>query len=775
MAQDAAEASTAKVPMSNEVAEILEIGQTPLKDIYSTVFNQNLGLEDFLVFEQVIADELGPRRAQFDLAKALRDFLRLKGEDRWALTTLTVEFEALWEHTSEHLAKALPENPPQDQRDKLRDEIRDLLERLKQRLPTANRLRLADPLGHEENEASRYNNAFEDAGGKESVEKYREWSDQAARELERRYPQKPTQSKEYQILGLDALYEEARKVRPLFMKVAEALAQRTYAVLVKGDLKSIAKAEAKCRVRFGGDVSQLCDLVRATLVYHGSVHVMYSALKDMLIVTPQMTFEHQHFLRFEDHFVGAPLPGGYRTVTLQVVIDCHVCELQVTVKKMAEAYEKSDRHRAFRNWDEDILSLAMKRDWTHCKLRLSERNCHLLENEIGYIVNVNHARDKLGRVAMHWAASHGELEICDLLAKRRANVSAVDDKGDLPFARALTKGHLEVADFLLKRHADSLHSVNGSREISQKTRQRLEWLLDWVTDKAQDDERFLPFVRLIAISDSENVIDRAAPGSTLMQRTRLHLACAAGQRGVVRALCQGRSNPNLRDKDLCTPLHIAALELNPQGQAEVWQDLHNEGQLLPYSGQRMVMKQAKADIMDTLIQFSADVNAPTGTGMTCLLHVTCLRGLIKETEALLNANAEVNIHDDNGSTPMHLAAHYGWPLILRALTVLGKHVDVNANDNRGYTPLDVLTDAGHPRECSKHLESRDGRHSLFWAIHNNQLDVLKSLLDSKADPYVRNRHGESAADLMESKGIRLRFVAIKSENNNDVNTNGVSG
>merc|ERR1719161_454536 len=685
-----------------------------------------------------------------------------------------MEWEPLWEHTAESLAKAIPENPVSDQRDKLREELRDLLGRLAGRLPTANRLRLADPLGHEENEASRYDRAFEDAGGKESVEKYREWSDQAARELERRYPQKPTQSKEYQILGLDALYEEARKVRPLFMKVAEALAQRTYAVLLKGDLKSIAKAEAACRVRFGGDVSQLCDLVRATLVYHGSVHVMYSALKDML-QTPQMTFEHQHFLRFEDHFVGEPLPGGYRTVTLQVVIDCHVCELQVTVKKMAEAYEKSDRHRAFRNWDEDILSLAMKRDWTHCKLRLSERNCHLLENEIGYIVNVNHARDKLGRVAMHWAASHGELEICDLLTKRRANVSAVDDNGDLPFARALTKGHLEVSDFLLKRHADSLHSVNGSREISQKTRQRLEWLLDWVTDKAQDDEKFLPFVRLIAISDPENVIDRTAPGSTLMQRTRLHLACAAGQRGVVRALCQGRSNPNLRDKDFCTPLHIAALELNPQGQADVWNDVHNEGQLLPYSGQKNVMKSIKAEIMEDLIKFNADVNASTGVGMTCLLHVTCKRGQIKETEALLNANAEVNVHDDHGATPMHLAALCGWPLILRALTVLGKHVDVNANDDRGYTPLDVLKDAGHPRECSKHLESRDGRHSLFWAIHNNQLDVLKSLLDSKADPYVRNRHGESAADLMESKGIRLRFVAIKSENNNDVNTNGVSG
>merc|ERR1719316_1461720 len=81
-----------------------------------------------------------------------------------------MEWEALWEHTSESLAKAIPENPPQEQRDKLREDLRELLGRLAQRLPTANRLRLADPLGHEENEASRYNNAFEDAGGKESVE-----------------------------------------------------------------------------------------------------------------------------------------------------------------------------------------------------------------------------------------------------------------------------------------------------------------------------------------------------------------------------------------------------------------------------------------------------------------------------------------------------------------------------------------------------------------------------------------------------------------------------
>jgi ankyrin repeat protein len=62
-------------------------------------------------------------------------------------------------------------------------------------------------------------------------------------------------------------------------------------------------------------------------------------------------------------------------------------------------------------------------------------------------------------------------------------------------------------------------------------------------------------------------------------------------------------------------------------------------------------------------------------------------------EFLLTNKADVNARNDNGDTPLHLAAEFGRKEVVEFL--LTNKADVNARDNNGETPLQLTTDRIH--------------------------------------------------------------------------------
>ncbi len=102
---------------------------------------------------------------------------------------------------------------------------------------------------------------------------------------------------------------------------------------------------------------------------------------------------------------------------------------------------------------------------------------------------------------------------------------------------------------------------------------------------------------------------------------------------------------------------------------------------------------------------------------------TALHGVAGEhhpemAQLLIDHGANVNAANDEGVTPLHLAA---WPEMVAVL--LRNGADLEARDRRGDTPL--LTQAAEP-------ESED---------------VMEALLQAGADVEARNADGESAMDL----------------------------
>jgi ankyrin repeat protein len=65
----------------------------------------------------------------------------------------------------------------------------------------------------------------------------------------------------------------------------------------------------------------------------------------------------------------------------------------------------------------------------------------------------------------------------------------------------------------------------------------------------------------------------------------------------------------------------------------------------------------------------------------------------KNQTLLIEAGADINKADDDGVTPLYIAAELGQEAIVRALIEAG--ADVNKATDNGWTPLSIAAQEGH--------------------------------------------------------------------------------
>ena len=296
-----------------------------------------------------------------------------------------------------------------------------------------------------------------------------------------------------------------------------------------------------------------------------------------------------------------------------------------------------------------------------------------------------------GMTALHWAASHGDAMLAQMLLSAGANLRATTRLGGITALHmASQSGHAHVVAALIAAGADAnVVTATGATAVMLAAR---AGSADTVT-------------RLVETGADVNIKERA------FGQTALMIAAGLDRAEVVRLLlargADWRAASSVADlKVLTAPIE----EGSPRGGAAAAANAV-PGVTRPYRYNELIGTQG---------------------GLTAL-HFAARQGSAAAARALVEGGADVNlVSPGDGATPLLVALINGH-LDLAAM-LLDKGADPNLVSQAGVSPLYATLNvqwapiAAYPQPRSHLQQTR------------TYLDVLKRLLDRGADPNARVRH-----------------------------------
>ena len=293
------------------------------------------------------------------------------------------------------------------------------------------------------------------------------------------------------------------------------------------------------------------------------------------------------------------------------------------------------------------------------------------------------ARTQEGRTPLHLAANIGNTTVARLLLQSNANIEARDKDEMTPLLHAAMSGHTAVAQLLLQSKANI-----EARTSDQKTP---------LLQAAQGGHTA---VAQLLLQSKANIEARTSD-----QKTPLLQAAQGGHTAVVQLLLQFKADIEARDWSGKTPLFPTVAG----NFSTVWRKSIDTGRLLLQHGADINAKDSngktplaeslriKAEAMaHMLIDEGASVKGSDLSDNT-VLHYAAYHRLGAVLSRLLEMGAHIDGTNIYGATPLHEAIQYQSVLpqvergtfkafhIVQLLVAAG--ADIEMSDNRGQTPL----------------------------------------------------------------------------------------
>jgi len=394
------------------------------------------------------------------------------------------------------------------------------------------------------------------------------------------------------------------------------------------------------------------------------------------------------------------------------------------------------------------------------------------------------AKDNFGSTPLYYAAKEGQLNVVKFLKYKGAKIDVKNKFNRTPLHWAAYNGHLDVVKFFIDEGAEIGAKDNlGSTSLHYAANEDKLDIVTLLVDKgAGIDEKNNNGLTSLELANELKIVKFLVNKLAILHNvTPLHAAIRYGRLNAVRLFINSKSEISTNDKEGNTPLHWAAKD----GKLDVVELLINKGADVKarnnsgLTSLNLAEDGEKLDVMKLLVNklatldnitplyaaikygtskavklfIETDVNANHNKDET-LLHYAAKVGNLDVMRLLLGKGIDVNVKQNDGTTPLHLASLYNIDSnVVKFL--LDNGADVNAKSDYGTTPLHSVANRDSFEAVKLFLENgadsnakdNHGYTSLHYAAHKGSVNVIKLLLEKGADVDGKTNKGEKALDI----------------------------